>query len=46
MKEKVKVKWSVMSVTVVLFAVMLAAILINAEKFYDVLYNVVMNNAM
>ena len=26
MKEKVKVKWSVMSVTVVLFAVMLAAI--------------------
>ena len=46
MKEKVKVKWSVMSVTVVLFAVMLTAILINAEKFYDVLYNVVMNNAM
>lgn len=46
MKEKVKVKWSVMSVTVVLFVLMLAAILINAEKFYDVLYNLVMNNAM
>lgn len=35
-----------MSVTVVLFVLMLAAILINAEKFYDVLYNLVMNNAM
>lgn len=46
MKEKVKVKWSVMSVTVVLFVLMLGAIVINAEKFYDVLYNLVMNNAM
>lgn len=46
MKEKVKVKWSVMSVTVVLFAVMLAAILINAEIFYDILNNLVMNNLM
>ena len=46
MKEKVKVKWSVMSVTVVLFIIMLGAILINAEKFYDILYNLVMNNAM
>ena len=46
MKEKVKVKWSVMSVTVVLFVIMLGAILINAEKFYDILYNLVMNNAM
>lgn len=35
MKEKVKVKWSVMSVTVVLFIIMLGAILINAEKFYE-----------
>lgn len=40
-KEKVKVKWSVMSVTVVLFIIMLGAILINAEKFYDILYNLV-----
>lgn len=46
MKEKVKVKWSVMSVTVVLFVLMLGAIVINAEKFYDILYNLVMNNAM
>lgn len=46
MKEKAKVKWSVMSVTVVLFVIMLGAILINAEKFYDILYNLVMNNAM
>ena len=46
MKEKVKVKWSVMSVTVVLFVIMLGAILINAEKFYYILYNLVMNNAM
>lgn len=46
MKEKAKVKWSVMSVTVVLFILMLAAIVINAEGFYDVLYNLVMNNAM
>ena len=46
MKEKVKVKWSVMSVTVVLFVIMLGASLINAEKFYDILYNLVMNNAM
>ena len=46
MKEKAKVKWSVMSVTVVLFILMLAAIVINAEAFYDVLYNLVMNNAM
>lgn len=45
-KERVRVKWSVMSVTVVSFVLMLAAILINAERFYDVLYNLVMNNAM
>lgn len=35
-----------MSVTVVLFIAMLAAILVNAEKFYDILNNFVMNNAM
>ena len=35
-----------MSVTVILFVIMLGAILINAEKFYDILYNLVMNNAM
>jgi len=46
MKEKVKIKWSVISVTLVLFVAMLAAILINAEAFYDILYNLVMNNAM
>ena len=36
----------VMSVTVVLFIALLAAILINADAFYDFLYNAVMNNAM
>lgn len=46
MKEKGKIKWTVMSVTVVLFIAMLAAILVNAEKFYDILNNLVMNNAM
>ena len=46
MKEKGKIKWTVMSVTVVLFIAMLAAILVNAEKFYDILNNFVMNNAM
>ena len=46
MKEKIKVKWSVMSVTVILFVAMLAAILVNAEKFYDILNNLVMNNLM
>lgn len=35
-----------MSVTVILFTLMLAAILINAEKFYHVLNNLVMNNMM
>ena len=36
----------VMSVTVVLFVAMLAAIVANAELFYDVLNNLVMNNMM
>ena len=36
----------VMSVTVVLFIALLAAIVINADAFYDFLYNAVMNNAM
>lgn len=35
-----------MSVTIVLFALMLGAILLNAERFYDILNNMVMNNLM
>jgi len=45
-QKKVKIRPAVMSVTVVLFVLMLAAILINAEKFYDILNNLVMNNLM
>lgn len=45
-QEKQKVRWPVMSVTIVLFVAMLAAILINAEAFYDILNNLVMNNLM
>ena len=46
MKEKIKVRPIVMSVTVILFIAMLAAIVINAEGFYYVLNNLVMNNLM
>lgn len=46
MKEKVKIRTGVMSVTVILFVLMLVAILVNAEKFYYVLNNLVMNNLM
>lgn len=35
-----------MSVTVILFALMLVAIVVNAEQFYHVLNNLVMNNLM
>lgn len=45
-KEKGKVRWPVMSVTIILFALMLVAIVVNAEKFYDILNNLVMNNLM
>ena len=45
-QEHHKVRWPVMSVTIVLFIAMLAAIVINAEKFYDILNNLVMNNLM
>lgn len=44
--SKIKTRWSVMSVTIVLFALMLGAIVLNAEKFYDILNNMVMNNLM
>lgn len=43
---KIKIRWSVMSVTVILFALMLVAIVVNAEQFYHVLNNLVMNNLM
>lgn len=46
MKEKVKIRPAVMSVTVILFVLMLAAILINGEAFYYVLNTVVMNTLM
>ena len=46
MKEKIKVRPIVMSVTVILFIAMLVAIVINAEGFYYVLNNLVMNNLM
>ena len=45
-KEKVQVKPAVMSITVILFVAMLVAIVINAEGFYYVLNNLVMNNLM
>ena len=44
--KKGKVRWPVMSVTIVLFVAMLIAIVVNAEKFYDILNNLVMNNLM
>ncbi|MBR0172671.1 MAG: BCCT family transporter [Lachnospiraceae bacterium] len=44
--QKEGIRPIVMSVTVALFIVLLAAIVINAEAFYDFLYNAVMNNAM
>ena len=46
MRKKGKIRWSVMSVTIILFTLMLVAILVNAEKFYYVLNNLVMNNLM
>lgn len=45
-ETKGKARWSVMSVTIVLFALMLVAIVVNAEAFYDILNNLVMNNLM
>ena len=45
-KEKIKIRPIVMSVTVILFIAMLAAIVINAEGFYYILNNLVMNNLM
>lgn len=45
-ERKGKVRWPVMSVTIVLFIAMLIAIVLNAEKFYDILNNLVMNNLM
>ncbi|MBQ8143889.1 MAG: BCCT family transporter [Butyricicoccus sp.] len=45
-KTKVKIRPIVMGVTVALFVLMLAAIVIDAETFYDVLNNLVMNNMM
>ncbi|MBR3866869.1 MAG: BCCT family transporter [Butyricicoccus sp.] len=45
-KTKVKIRPIVMGVTVVLFVLMLAAIVIDAETFYHVLNNLVMNNMM
>ena len=44
--KKGKVRWPVMSVTIVLFVAMLIAIVVNAEAFYDILNNLVMNNLM
>ena len=44
--SKNEIRPIVMSVTVVLFIALLAAIVINADAFYDFLYNAVMNNAM
>lgn len=46
MQTKTKFKWSVMSITIILFVAMLIAIAVNAEKFYDTLNNLVMNNLM
>ena len=43
-ETKGKARWSVMSVTVVLFVLMLVAIVVNAEAFYNILNNLVMNN--
>lgn len=45
-ETKGKVRWSIMSVTIVLFALMLLAIITNAETFYNILNNLVMNNLM
>ncbi|MGN1014802.1 MAG: BCCT family transporter, partial [Butyricicoccus sp.] len=46
MNEERKFRPIVMSITVVLFVAMLAAIVINAEAFYNVLNNLVMVNLM
>ena len=45
-ENKNKVRWAVMSVTIILFAAMLVAIVVNAEAFYNILNNLVMNNLM
>ena len=45
-REKNSLRLPVMSVTVILFALILIAILVNAEGFYAVLNNLIMNNAM
>ena len=45
-ETKGKARWSVMSVTIVLFALMLVAFVVNAEAFYDILNKLVMNNLM
>lgn len=45
-KQKIKIRPAVMSVTVILFVLMLIAIVVNAEGFYNILNNVVMNNMM
>lgn len=44
--EKSGLRPIVMSVTVVLFGLMLIAIVIDAKNFYNILNNLVMNNAM
>lgn len=45
-KKKYKIKWPVMSITVVAFALILIAIIVNAEGFYNVLNNLIMGNLM
>lgn len=45
-KKKFEMRPMVMGITVVLFGLLLVAIVINAEKFYDILNNIVMNNMM
>jgi len=46
MKEKVKIRPIVMSVTVALFVIMLALVLIDGEAFYNILSNMVMGFLM
>ena len=46
MNEKVKIRPIVMSVTVILFIIMLALVIIDGESFYNVLSNVVMGFLM
>lgn len=45
-RKKYELRPIVMSVTVVLFALMLIAIVVDAKGFYNVLNNLVMHNAM